>query len=110
LNTAQGSQFTAHEFTTCLEQATIRISMDGRGRALDNIFIERLWRCLKYEDIYLKDYASVPELAWRPTFTSISMRDPIRASTIARLPSYTLLKPQGCCCFSFHLIFVTFCS
>jgi putative transposase len=62
-NTDQGSQFTAQEFTACLERATIRISMDGRGRALDNIFIERLWRSLKYEDIYLKDYASVPELA-----------------------------------------------
>ncbi len=62
-NTDQGSQFTADEFTACLERATIRISMDGRGRALDNIFIERLWRSLKYEDIYLKDYASVPELA-----------------------------------------------
>jgi putative transposase len=62
-NTDQGSQFTADAFTACLQRATIRISMDGRGRALDNIFIERLWRSLKYEDIYLKDYASVPELA-----------------------------------------------
>lgn len=61
-NTDQGSQFTADEFTACLQQAAVRISMDGRGRALDNIFIERLWRSLKYEDIYLKDYASVPEL------------------------------------------------
>jgi putative transposase len=61
-NTDQGSQFTANEFTACLEQAAVRISMDGRGRALDNIFIERLWRSLKYEDIYLKDYATVPEL------------------------------------------------
>jgi putative transposase len=55
--------FTAHEFTGCLETARIRISMDGRGRALDNIFVERLWRSVKYEDIYLKDYTSVPELA-----------------------------------------------
>lgn len=61
-NTDQGVQFTAHEFTDYLEKAEIRISMDGRGRALDNIFIERLWRSVKYEDIYLKDYASVPEL------------------------------------------------
>lgn len=61
-NTDQGVQFTAQEFTACLEGAGIRISMDGRGRALDNIFIERLWRSVKYEDIYLKDYASVPEL------------------------------------------------
>ena len=61
-NTDQGAQFTALEFTACLEAATIRISMDGRGRAHDNIFIERLWRSVKYEDLYLKDYASVPDL------------------------------------------------
>lgn len=61
-NTDQGVQFTAHEFTGCLETANIRISMDGRGRALDNIFVERLWRSVKYEDIYLKEYATVPEL------------------------------------------------
>jgi putative transposase len=61
-NTDQGVQFTAYEFTGHLETANIRISMDGRGRALDNIFIERLWRSVKYEDVYLKDYASVPDL------------------------------------------------
>jgi len=61
-NTDQGVQFTATDFTGILEQAHIQISMDGRGRALDNIFIERFWRSLKYEDIYLHDYASVPEL------------------------------------------------
>ena len=61
-NTDQGAQFTSVAFTTRLEKAHIAISMDGRGRALDNIFIERLWRSLKYEDIYLKDYATVPQL------------------------------------------------
>jgi putative transposase len=61
-NTDQGVQFTAHEFTGCLKMADIQISRDGRGRALDNIFIERLWRSVKYEDIYLKDYGTVPEL------------------------------------------------
>ena len=61
-NTDQGSQFTAHAFTDVLEQAAIQISMDGRGRALDNIFIERFWRSLKYEHIYLHDYTSVPDL------------------------------------------------
>ncbi len=61
-NTDQGVQFTALEFTTCLEAVGVHVSMDGRGRALDNIFIERLWRSVKYEDIYLKDYTSVPEL------------------------------------------------
>jgi putative transposase len=61
-NTDQGAQFTAHAFTSCLESHHIRVSMDGRGRALDNIFVERLWRSVKYEDIYLNDYASVPAL------------------------------------------------
>jgi putative transposase len=61
-NTDQGVQFTAHAFTESLAEAGIRISMDGRGRAFDNIFIERLWRSLKYEDIYIKDYGSVPAL------------------------------------------------
>lgn len=56
-NTDQGSQFTSQHFTKALERRGIRISMDGRGRALDNVFIERLWRSVKYEDIYLRDYA-----------------------------------------------------
>jgi putative transposase len=55
-------QFTAHDFTNELETAGIRISMDGRGRYLDNIFVERLWRTVKYEDIYIKEYAHVPAL------------------------------------------------
>ena len=57
-NSDQGSQFTARSFTSRLEGCGIAISMDGRGRALDNVFIERLWRSVKYEDIYLKDYAN----------------------------------------------------
>ena len=61
-NTDQGSQFTARAFTDMLINAGIRISMDGRGRALDNIFIERFWRTVKYEDIYLKNYETVPAL------------------------------------------------
>ena len=61
-NTDQGVQFTAHPFTHTLHAAGVRISMDGRGRAFDNIFIERLWRSVKYENIYLNDYASVPAL------------------------------------------------
>jgi len=61
-NTDQGSQFTSPVFTKVLRKRDILISMDGRGRALDNVFIERLWRSVKYEDIYLRDYASVPEL------------------------------------------------
>lgn len=61
-NTDQGAQFTSLEFTNRLESAGVRISMDGRGRVFDNIFIERLWRTVKYEDIYLKQYEGVEEL------------------------------------------------
>jgi putative transposase len=61
-NTDQGVQFTAHAFTDELETNQIRISRDGRGRAFDNIFIERLWRSVKYEDIYIHDYRTVPAL------------------------------------------------
>jgi putative transposase len=60
-NTDQGSQFTSEKFTGELNTRGITISMDGRGRCFDNIFIERLWRSLKYEEIYLRDYALVPE-------------------------------------------------
>lgn len=61
-NTDQGSQFTSEEWLTQLEDLEIKISMDGRGRWMDNVFIERLWRSLKYEDIYLREYAGIPEL------------------------------------------------
>lgn len=60
-NSDQGSQFTSEKFTAELEARKIAISMDGRGRCMDNIFIERLWRSLKYEEVYLKDYESVKE-------------------------------------------------
>lgn len=61
-NTDQGSQFTSVAFTGVLDRAGITISMDGRGRALDNIFVERLWRSVKHEDVYLKGYGTVAEL------------------------------------------------
>jgi len=60
-NSDQGSQFTSEKFTGKLEARKIAVSMDGRGRCFDNIFVERLWRSLKYEEVYLKDYASVAE-------------------------------------------------
>jgi putative transposase len=56
-NSDQGSQFTATAFTSRLEKCGVAISMDGRGRALANVFVERLWRSVKYEEVYLKDYA-----------------------------------------------------
>jgi putative transposase len=61
-NTDQGSQFTGETFTGVLKAAEVAISMDGKGRAMDNIMVERLWRSVKYEEVYLKDYESVGEL------------------------------------------------
>jgi putative transposase len=61
-NTDQGAQFTSHDFIDTLKIHPIRISMDGRGRAADNIFVERLWRTVKYEDIYLKMYETLAEV------------------------------------------------
>jgi putative transposase len=62
-NTDQGAQFTSLAFTGCLQEHGIQISMDGKGRALDNVFVERLWRTVKYEEVFLKDYQTVQE-AW----------------------------------------------
>jgi putative transposase len=61
-NTDLGSQFTAQEYTSRLEEAGIAVSRDGRGRALDNVFVERLWRSVKYENIYINNYEHVNEL------------------------------------------------
>ncbi len=60
-NSDQGAQFTSLMFTERLTERRIKISMDGRGRALDNIFVERLWRSVKYEEVYLKEYRTVPD-------------------------------------------------
>jgi len=60
-NTDQGSQFTSESFTNVLKRENIQISMDGRGRAFDNIFIERLWRSVKHENVYLMGYSNIPE-------------------------------------------------
>lgn len=61
-NSDQGTQFTSRAFTGELERAGVAISMDGQGRVFDNIFVERLWRTVKYEDVYLRDYQTVPEV------------------------------------------------
>jgi putative transposase len=60
-NTDQGAQFTSEAFTKVLEEAGVALSMDGRGRALDKVFVERLWRSVKHEDVYLKGYATMTE-------------------------------------------------
>ncbi len=68
-NSDQGVQFTSTEFTNRLKAADIRISWDGRGRALDNIFVERLWRSVKYEEVYIKDYQTMSACIKRLTIT-----------------------------------------
>jgi len=60
-NTDQGSQFTSEDFTSVLKNNDIRISMDGKGRWVDNVFVERLWRSVKYEEVYLRAYDSVED-------------------------------------------------
>ncbi len=108
-NTDQGSQFTSAAFTGALTAAGIKISMDGRGRWMDNVFIERLWRSLKHEDIYLKGYADgrdakVGISSWMefykkpvqvvPLRGSISI--PIQAITTKKTKS-TFISPQSAC-------------
>ena len=61
-NTGQGRLFTSEKFTGKLKNSGVRISMDGKGRALDNVYVERFWRSVKYENIYLNEYGSLKEL------------------------------------------------
>lgn len=89
-NTDQGSQFTSQEWTQTISGLGIAISMDGKGRWMDNVFIERLWRSVKYEEIYLREYSTLPELeaglrkwfkrynTWRP-HEALGNRTPDRA-------------------------------
>lgn len=96
-NTDQGSQFTSPEWTGRLEGLGIRVSMDGKGRWMDNVFIERLWRSLKYEDIYLKGYTNIGDLevgveewmerynTWRP-HQNLGNQTPVQVYTTDRRP------------------------
>jgi len=97
-NTDQGVQFTSTQFQAPLLAAQVRLSMDGRGRVFDNIFVERLWRSVKYEEVYLKDYQDVPaarrELARYFTFynserfhQALNYRTPQSVHLAARPPS-----------------------
>ena len=77
VNSDRGAQFTAKDWVSALEDCGIRVSMDGKGRCLDNIFIERFWRSIKYEEVYLRVYESLPRrgAASAPTSTSTTARD-----------------------------------
>ena len=90
-NSDQGVQFTSKEFTNRLLSADITISMDGRGRALDNIFVERLWRTVKYEDVYPKCYETPKEVysGLRSYSSSIMKRVPTRRWATKRPPKCT---------------------
>lgn len=104
-NTDQGSQFTSLEWTCELTRLGIAISMDGKGRWMDNVFIERLWRSVKHEDIYLREYASLPALdagleawferynAWRP-HEALGNRTPSDAHAAAQTPTATPAKEE----------------
>ena len=114
-NTDQGSQFTSEAFTQTLQEQRVQVSMDGKGRYLDNIFVERLWRSIKYEEVYLKAYQTVAEARTginaylefynRRGLTSFGLPDPSRgvptwpgrkgaAAEEAGLPS-GLVKPSA---------------
>jgi transposase InsO family protein len=91
--TDQGCQFTSTEFTGVLERGGITISMDGKGRSMDNIFVERLWRSLKYEEVYLNAYACVAEAkagigAWLVRFLTMRSAS-TRASATAPRAKFT---------------------
>lgn len=102
-NTDQGSVFTSPEWTGRLEGMGIRVSMDGKGRWMDNVFIERLWRSYKYEDLYLKEYATLTELeagirqwmerynTWRP-HQNLGNKTPAYAYEMDRNPTATETK------------------
>ena len=101
-NTDQGSQFHQPEFTQTLKDAGVQISMDGKGRWMDNVFIERLWRSLKYECVYLHDFEVAPRRgpASAGGSTSTMPSDRIRRSMIARLMRRTRIwevrRPRRC--------------
>jgi len=95
-NSDQGSQFTSEKFTGELKRRGITISMDGGGCCFDNIFIERLWRSLKYEEIYLRDYALVPEARTASETGSVLQQErPIRAWATGHRRSCTGMRTRN---------------
>jgi putative transposase len=96
--TLQGVQFTANAFTQRLLAANVQISMDGRGRALDNVFVERLWRSVKYEHLYLHDYITVPQLEIGLTgYFEFYNHERLHQSLAYRTPAAVHWLPQGGC-------------
>jgi putative transposase len=106
LNSDQGSQFTSPSYLELLHSAGVRVSMDGKGRASDNIFTERLWRSLKYEEVYLHDYQSPkdavpstrgkPEVVSAAIWSSTTTSGCTNRSTIRPLPRACPERSEGC--------------
>lgn len=95
-NSDQGSQFTSIAFTDVLKREGVTISMDGRGRALDNIFVERLWRSVKYEDVYLKGYGNMCELTLGLTeYFTLYNRERPHQSLANQTPAQVYKSVQG---------------
>ena len=97
-NTDQGSQFTSEAFTGRLKEEGIKISMDGKGRWRDNVFVERVWRSIKYEEVYLHAYASVSEARtsigrYLEFYNSIRPHSSLKALTPDQVPLD--LRPDG---------------
>lgn len=95
-NTDQGSQFTSEAFTGKLEDAGIRISMDSRGRTFDNIMIERLWRSVKYEEVYLKDYENVADARKSLTEYFLFYNNERTHQSLGSRPPAVLYSGTGC--------------
>ena len=96
-NSDQGSQFTGNGYTSTLLENGVKISMDGRGRCMDNIFTERLWRTVKYEDIYIKDYVTPKELrrGLRDYFAKYNNNRP-HQSLDYKTPAEVYFHPSTC--------------
>ncbi len=106
-NTDQGVQFTSDKFIGCLNKEGIRISMDGKGRALDNVFVERLWRTVKYESIYLNNFENVKELYeglkeyfnfynYRRTHQSLGYKTPAKVYRAGESPHGGIVERDKC--------------
>ena len=113
-NSDQGVQFTAEAFTSVLERKGIKISMDGKGRALDNIFIERFWRSLKYEDIYIKRYENGKEaVIGISTYIAFYNDERPHQSLVEYSLICTIFLMRGCLDFIFlfrHIIYNCICQ
>ena len=96
-NTDQGAQFTSEAFTQMLQEQRVQVSMDGKGRYLDNIFVERLWRSIKYEEVYLKltKLSPRPELGSMLTWSSTTSRGLTRLWATGLQPRYTKMARKG---------------